>query len=81
MLRILPFLIAVSAGIANGQGQPRLDETSFETLKFKIAPGQEELAWRKIAWRTSLASGIAEARAQDKPILLWATNGHPMACT
>ena len=32
---------------------------------------QDEVAWRKIGWRTCLLEGLAESRAQKKPIVLW----------
>lgn len=34
--------------------------------------------WREIAWRQCLLGGLAEARAQQKPVILWAfINGSP----
>ena len=29
----------------------------------------------------TLAEAVVQAHAQDMPILLWAMNGHPLACT
>ena len=37
-----------------------------------------KLSWREIPWRPCLLAGLAEARLQKKPILLWAfINGSP----
>ena len=40
-----------------------------------------ELSYRKIPWRTSFWDAVIEAQARDKPILLWAMNGHPLCNT
>lgn len=31
----------------------------------------EQVAWRKIAWKTCLLDGIRESRKQHKPMILW----------
>ena len=32
---------------------------------------KEDVAWRKIAWKTCLLDGLATSREQNKPIVLW----------
>jgi hypothetical protein len=56
-------------------------EEQFATLYAYIIPKQSELTWRTIGWRESLGQAWREARNQDKPILFWAMNGHPLGCT
>ena len=34
-----------------------------------------------ITWLPSLWDGVEKAHRAKKPILLWAMNGHPLACT
>ena len=46
-----------------------------------IEPSPAELAWTAIPWRTSFWSALSEAQASERPILLWAMNGHPLGCT
>jgi hypothetical protein len=46
-----------------------------------VLPGADELAAETIAWRTSFRAGALEADRLDRPILLWAMNGHPLGCT
>ena len=46
-----------------------------------IRPAEEDLRWQAIPWRSSLYSAVCEAQRLDRPILLWAMNGHPLACT
>jgi len=47
-----------------------------EWLKF-IRPSAQESAWRKIRWHHSLSEAATEAKKLQRPILLWAMNGHP----
>ena len=63
-----------------GFSQP-LSEKTFAQLRAQILPSAEELRWREIPWRAALWPALAEAAAADKPVLLWAMNGHPLACT
>jgi hypothetical protein len=58
-----------------------LSDKSFETLKKQILPTTQELAWDKIPWRATYWDGIVDAQKADKPVLLWAMNGHALACT
>ncbi len=44
-------------------------------------PSGDELSWRAIPWRDSFAAGVLDADKADKPVLLWAMNGHPLGCT
>ncbi len=33
--------------------------------------------WREIQWKTCLLEGLQEARARNKPVLLWVFIHHP----
>jgi hypothetical protein len=46
-----------------------------------IIPTQNELAWTRIPWLSSFGEGMIQADAQQKPVLLWVMNGHPLGCT
>jgi len=46
-----------------------------------IQPTKQELAWSSIPWKSSFQEGLIEAGTQQKPMLLWAMNGHPLGCT
>lgn len=45
-----------------------------------VRPHAAELTWMKVPWRAALGEAVAEGRRRDLPILLWAMNGHPLAC-
>ena len=61
--------------------QFRLTEQNYEMWRDYIKPTENDLLWTNISWRNSFQDGLAEARAQQKPMLLWVMNGHPLGCT
>lgn len=63
------------------QSQVELNDQTFETWRQYIVPKASELAFESCGWHGTLWSAVLEANRQDKPILLWAMNGHPLACT
>jgi hypothetical protein len=49
------------------------DSSSLEYLHAQIqAMRPANLAWHRIAWKTSLSQALKEARRKHKPIFLWA---------
>ena len=46
-----------------------------------LRPASDELAFEKIDWMPDFAQGLRRADAEQKPLLLWAMNGHPLGCT
>lgn len=66
-------------GAGNTAGGP--DETSFEAWRDVIRAAPGELEWQDLPWETSYHAGLVAAAEGEKPLLLWAMNGHPMGCT
>lgn len=60
---------------------PDVSDSNYSSLKSMLSPPAEEFAWRQIPWRPTLWEAVLDARRDDKPILLWAMNGHPLGCT
>lgn len=58
-----------------------LDERSFERWREFLKPRKEETQFQEIPWRADLWTALQEAKAKDKPILLWTMDGHPLGCT
>ncbi|SVC46217.1 uncharacterized protein METZ01_LOCUS299071 [marine metagenome] len=58
-----------------------LTEKTYQMWRDFIKPTESDLAWTRIQWRTSFQEGLMEAEAKQKPMLLWAMNGHPLGCT
>lgn len=60
---------------------PSLDEKSYKHWLEIILPSSEESRWKRLGWRSELWASVQEAKALQRPILLWAMNGHPLGCT
>ena len=54
---------------------------SYQKWRDFIVPTEKDLAWTRIPWRTSFQQGLIESIEKQKPMLLWAMNGHPLGCT
>lgn len=46
-----------------------------------VLPAEGEDAWRSLHWIPVYADAVLEAERVDKPLLMWAMNGHPLGCT
>ena len=77
---ILFLLAAARPGLAQ-DGPPVLDEKSAKGWVDFIRATPDELKWEKLGWRPELAAAAQEARMLQRPILLWAMNGHPCGLT
>lgn len=68
--------MAVAAGLAAAApatGPARPAKKTLASLAAEIeALKPPKLVWREVAWRKCLLRGLREARAQKKPVLLWA---------
>jgi hypothetical protein len=58
-----------------------LTEETYEVWRDHILPDSSEMAWEKISWLSTFKDGILAANVQQKPLLLWTMNGHPLGCT
>ena len=77
-------VLAVGVAAADEAVQPKLptlDAGSFEGLRKQILPDADELAWMAVPWRTRLWEAVVEAQELQRPLLIWAMNGHPLGCT
>jgi hypothetical protein len=53
-------------------------EDTFAAQIAAIVPTADETGWRAVPWRTELRAALAEADQKQRPVLLWAMNGHPL---
>ena len=74
-------VLLVALGLVGPALAQELNDESFDRWLAAIVPAPQELAFREIPWRPTFWDGVREAQEQDKPILLWAMNGHPLGCT
>jgi len=57
-----------------------LDGHDLDAWAQAVLPGAEE-AWLTIPWHATLHEGLRAAGHEQKPLLLWLMNGHPLGCT
>ncbi|HVA45889.1 MAG TPA: hypothetical protein VNH11_05830 [Pirellulales bacterium] len=76
----IAFLLLATIGIAWAEdGRPAKKAPTPETLQSEIeALKAAKVAWREIAWQSCLLEGLKEARAQNKPALLWVFIDRPI---
>ena len=86
MILRLTLVVLLFAGVKSGVAQTDSKPTE-STSKSKSEPSQrlslnevesrvlqmkqEDVAWRKIDWKTCLLDGLRESQKQKKPIILW----------
>lgn len=58
-----------------------LTKTEAARVRAHVVPSKRDLAWQRIQWLPTLWDGVIEAHERKNPILLWAMNGHILACT
>jgi hypothetical protein len=68
---MIVFVLPAHVGTVWSQDS-RATTPSPESLKADIdALKAPRVAWREIAWKSCLLEGLKEARARNKPALLW----------
>lgn len=68
-------------GCTQNQQPFDLSEITYDMWKEFIKPTKDELAWAEIPWRSTFYDGLVESDREQKPLLLWVMNGHPLGCT
>jgi hypothetical protein len=57
------------------------EAAEIQKYRAQIVPPASQARYEELGWRSTLWSGVLQAQREDRPILLWAMNGHPLACT
>ncbi len=73
-------LVTAAVAATSTAQAPTLDDARFAALQRQLTPDPRE-TWRTIPWRISLLDAQAEAAAEQKPLFVWAMDGHPLGCT
>lgn len=71
LLLLTTFSVSANAAIT---------DADFQRLHKELRPADDE-TWRTIPWKTSVLDAQKEAGEQQKPIFIWAMDGHPLGCT
>jgi hypothetical protein len=56
-----------------------LSDAEFKRLHAELQPGDSP--WLTIPWKISVLNAQRTASKEDKPIFIWAMDGHPLGCT
>ena len=56
-----------------------LTPQSFTELHAELQPADEP--WRTIPWKIDVLDAQRAAAQEQKPIFIWAMDGHPLGCT
>ncbi|MFO0876171.1 MAG: hypothetical protein U0840_02270 [Gemmataceae bacterium] len=54
-------------------------DSDLDRLRRQIVPSTAEQAWLRLDWEVTLWDAVVRAQKEDRPILFYAMNGHPMA--
>lgn len=76
---VLSIAVLLNAGVL--AQQPEFNDENYAAWREHILPSESELAFLSIPWQRTFKDGIIKADQADKPVLLWAMNGHPLGCT
>ena len=57
-----------------------ISEEKFQELLSMLQPSDDEI-WRSIPWTTSVLDAQRISCDEQKPIFIWAMDGHPLGCT
>ena len=79
-MKKLLLLIALY-GCTQNQQPFDLNNNTYGMWQEFIRPTKDELAWAEIPWRSTFYDGLVESDREQKPLLLWVMNGHPLGCT
>ena len=80
---IIATVSLLTAGIGLSADRNALPQLSAEHAKCRVQvlPNSSEQSYCRIAWRTSVLHGIVDAQKNDKPVMIFLMNGHPLGCT
>lgn len=85
---LLALLVACAASpiqdpaeVARKLPQPGLRPADLPRWREHLRPSAAERTPDSIDWIAAFGAGIRKADADGKPLLFWAMNGHPLACT
>ncbi len=73
------YIVALGCSLSTALGDQLTDE-EFRRLHRELQPSPNE-PWLTIPWKISLLDAQQAAARENKPIFIWAMDGHPLGCT
>ena len=74
------FFFVVAIVVQSAKATDELNEVKFQQLHQSLQTSADE-PWRQIPWEISLLNAQNSAAKSQKPIFIWAMDGHPLGCT
>jgi len=62
-------------------GAPQLRRVDLEDWREHLLPDAADLRFARIPWEPTFLDGVRRASEEQRPLLLWLMNGHPLGCT
>jgi hypothetical protein len=84
MLRIFLAMALIglpAAGRSAAAPPGELSEKTLPEWRDLIRPKTDDVCFKTVNWLPTFWDGVMTAQQEEKPILLWVMNGHPLACT
>ena len=81
LLLVTAFAGLPAAGSSAADPPGPLTDKTLAEWRDRIRPKNDEQCFKTVNWLPTFWDGVMAAQKADKPILLWAMNGHPLACT
>ena len=78
---LLVFGLPAAPATAQNLTAQNLTAETCAQVREKVLPSEHDEQWRAIPWHDTLGGAVLEADEQERPVLLWAMNGHPLGCT
>jgi len=60
---------------------PELRRIDLAEWRVHLLPGEVDMRFARIPWEPTFLDGVRLASEQERPLLLWLMNGHPLGCT
>lgn len=72
--------LGLTFGLAYSQASAPIKPEQFNKLHAIIKPNPDEEKFMQIPWMIDLWEARKKAASEDRPILLWEMDGHPLGC-
>lgn len=78
----ITYLVLVASVITTNclAAESNWNDPKFQELHQSLQHSADEI-WRTIPWKTSVLDAQQAASKENKPIFIWAMDGHPLGCT
>jgi len=81
MLATVGLALALAAGLLTpATAGDEITPERYDAVLAELTPSADE-PWRTVPWELRVLDAQRMAVEQDKPIFIWAMDGHPLGCT